>query len=76
MPFDFMYLLSSDESNSLDEDYDKLGYDSRSYGTHSFTAFYLRFDYSVGSVSVLGYGVFAPTGVESKGGMFAFDVFV
>ena len=31
---------------------------------------------SVGSVSVCGSGVFSPTGVESKMGIFAFDMFV
>ena len=38
--------------------------------------FFLRFENYVVSVSVLGYGVFAPTGVKSKGDIFAYDVFV
>ena len=38
--------------------------------------FSLRFNYSVGSVSVLGSVVFAPTGVEFKGDTFASGVFV
>ena len=76
MIFDFLYILSSDESYSLDDEYDKLGYDSGSSGTYSFHAFSLRFDNYVVSVCVLGSGVFVPTGVESKVNIFAFDAFV
>ena len=60
--FDFLYLLSSDESYCLNDEDDKLGYDSGS----SFTHFFL--DKSIVSVSVLGSDVFVPTGVYSKGG--------
>ena len=44
---DFLYLLSVDESDSLDDGYDGDGYDSRSAGT---CAFPFRFEYSVGCV--------------------------
>ena len=62
-----MYLRSSDESDSLDDESDKLGSDCVSSGTYYFHAFSLRFYDSIGSVSVLRYGIFLPTGVESKG---------
>ena len=74
--FDFLYLLSEDESDSLNDESDKIGYDSGSSGVYSFCNFSLSFGDSIGSVSVLGSGVFEPTGVESKGDIFAFDVFV
>ena len=35
---------------------------------HTFFALFLRFGDSVGSISVLGSGIFAPIGVASKGG--------
>ena len=38
----------------LDDEYDKLGSDSGSFGTYFFCAFSLRFENSVGSVSVYG----------------------
>ena len=60
----FLYFLSSDKSNSLDDDSDKLGSDSVSSVTYYFCAFSLHFYKSI--VSVLGSIVFAPTGVESK----------
>ena len=62
----FLYLLSSDEPDSLDDESDDDGSDSRSSGTYYFTAFSLNFDHSVGSVRGLGSGIFVPTGVESK----------
>ena len=74
--FDFLYSLSSDESDLLGDESDKLGSDSVSSGIYSVCAFSLCFGYYVGSVSVLGFGVLAPTVVESKGDIFAFDVFV
>ena len=61
MLFDFLHLLSSDESDSFDDRSDKLGSDSRSSGTYSFRVFSFHFDNSVGSVSILGSGIFAPT---------------
>ena len=73
---DFLYLLSLDESDLLNDESDELGSDSGSSGTYSFCAFSLCFDHSVGSVSLFGCGIFAPTGVESKGDIFAFDMFV
>ena len=68
--FDLLYLLSSDESYSLDDESDELGSDSGYSGTYYVCAFYLHFEKSVGIVSFLGYEVFAPTGVNSKGGIF------
>ena len=50
----------------LDYEYVELGYDSGSSATYYFRAFYLHVDKSVGSVSVLGSEMFAPTGVDSK----------
>ena len=72
--FCFVHLQSF--VDSIDDAFDKLGSNSGSSGTYSFCTFSLGFDDSVGSVSVLGSGVFAPTGVESKGDIFAFGVFV
>ena len=60
--------MSSDESDLIDYESNGLGSDSGSSGTHYFNDFYLRFYESVGSVSVLGSDVFAPTVVEHKGG--------
>ena len=74
--FYLIHLLSSDGSDSLDDEPDELGSDSESSGTYYFCAFSLYFHDSVGSVSVLGSGVFAPTGVDPKGDILAFDVFV
>ena len=74
--FDFLYSLSSDESDSLDDESDDDGSDSGYSGTYPFCEFSLRVDNSVGSVSGLGSSVFAPTGVKSKCDIFALDVFV
>ena len=74
--FYFLYYLSLNESESLDDDYDDHGLNSGSSGTYSFCAFSLRFYNSVGSVSVLGSGVFSPIGVEYKWGIFTFYIFV
>ena len=41
-----------------------------------FVLFYLRFEDSISSVSGLGSGFFAPTGVDPKDDIFAFDVLV
>ena len=76
LPFDWMYLLSSDESDSLDDESEDDGYDSGSSCTYFFYAFSLRFDDSVNSVSGLGYVVFVPKVVDSKCDIFVFDVFV
>ena len=73
MILDFLYLLLSDESDSLDDESDNDGSDSGSSGTCSFP---LHFDNSVSSVSGLGSGVFVPTGVESNCDIFAFVVLV
>ena len=67
---DNLYLLSSEKSDYLDDESENLGSDSGSSGRYSFRFFCLRFDDSVGSVSVLGYCSFAPTGVKSRGDMF------
>ena len=74
--FDLLYFLSSDESYLIDDESENHGSESGSSGTYYYCAFYLRFIYSVGSVSGLGSGVFLPTGVESKYDIFAFDVFI
>ena len=62
----FLYFLSSDESDSLDDESDKLGYESESSVTYSFCYVSLSFYNYV--VSILGSDVFAPTGFKSKGG--------
>ena len=71
MIFHSLYFLSLDESDSLDDESDKLGSDSGSSGTYSSRAFSLRAEESV--VGVLGSGVFAPIGVNSVAGIFASD---
>ena len=71
-----MYLMSSDESDLIDDDSDYDGSDSGSSGTYYFCTFSFCFEDSVGSVSSLGSGVFAPIGVEPEGDIFVFDVFV
>ena len=70
--FDFylIYLLSSNKSDSLDDESGKLGSDSGSSGMHSFRTFSLRFDDYGGSVSVLGSEALAPTGVNPNGNIF------
>ena len=60
---DFLYLLSSEESDYLNDESDDDGYDSGSSGTCDFT---LSFDESIGRVSGLGSGVFFSIGVKSK----------
>ena len=70
---DFLNLLSSEESDSLDDESDGDVSDSSSSGTRALP---LRFDKSVGRVSVLGYDVFVPIGVESKCDIVTFFVFV
>ena len=69
-------MLSSDKSDSLDDESDKLGSDSESSGTYYFCAFSLRFDKSIGSGSILGSDVFVTTRADSKSGIFESDVFV
>ena len=65
--------MSSNESDSLNDESAKLGYDSRSSGTYSFCDFPLRFYKSVVSVIVLRSDIFAPTGVDPKGGLSVVD---
>ena len=74
--YNFQFLLSPGESDSLDDESNKLGSDSRFSGTYSFCAFSLCFYNSVSSVIVLVYDVFAPTGVISKGDTFVSGVFL
>ena len=69
----FLYLLSSDKSDSLDYKYDDDGYDSESSGTCVFP---LYFDEYVGHVSDLESGGFVPIGVNSKYDIVTFVVFV
>ena len=71
-----MYLLSSNESDSLNDESDDDGSDSGSSSQCYFPDFYLCFDNHVGYVSVLGSGILVPTGVKSKCGIFVFVVFV
>ena len=73
MFLDFLYSLSSDKSDSLDDEPDDNGSDSGSSCTCSFP---LYFDDYVGRVSGLGYGGFIPTVVNSKCDIFDFVVFV
>ena len=68
--------MSSDKSYFLNDESGDDGFDSCSYGTYYFCAFSLHVAESVVSVGVLGSAVFAPIGVESKGDMFCFDVFL
>ena len=51
---DFLYFLSSDESDSLYDESDDDGYYSGSSGTCSFPAFSFCFDDFIGRVSGLG----------------------
>ena len=74
--FDLLYLLSSDESDYLDDESDDDGSDSGSSSTYSFHDFSLRFDDYVGSISGLGSDVYVPTGVKFKCDIFTFVVFV
>ena len=50
----YIFFLSLDESDSLDDESDELGSDTRSSGTYYFCAFSLYFENSAVSVSVLG----------------------
>ena len=76
MLLDSLYLLSLDESGFLDDESDYDDSDSSYSGTYYFLAFYMHFDDSVGSISVLGLGIFVPTGVKSKDDICVFYVFV
>ena len=71
-----MYLLSLEESDSLDDKFDYDGSDYGCSGTCYFTTFSSVFDESVGHISGLGSGVFIPTRVDSKGNIFVFVVFI
>ena len=73
---DLMYFLSLEESDSLNGESDDDWSDSGSSGAYSFPNFSLRLENSVGSVGVLGYGIFVPTGVNSKWYFLVFNVFV
>ena len=68
-----MYLLSSDESDSLDDEYDN---DESDFGSSGTCYFPLRFGNLIGHDSGLGSDVFVPTVVESKCDVFAFVVFL
>ena len=69
----FLYLLSSDGSNSLDDESDNDWYYSGSSGTCDFP---FHFEKSVGRDSFLGSGVFVPIRVKSKYDVFAFVMYV
>ena len=62
----FTTFLSSDDSDSLNDEFDYDGSDSWSSGTYYFPNFSLRFVNSVGSVSGSGCIIFVPRGVKSK----------
>ena len=62
----FLFFLSSDESDSLDDESEKLGYESESSVTYYFCCVSLSFYDSV--VSILGSDVFSTTRFKSKGG--------
>ena len=68
-----LYLLSSDKSDSLDDEYDDDGSDSGSYVTCNFT---FRFDDSIVLVSGVGSGVFVPIGVDPNCDVVMLVVFV
>ena len=74
---DLIYLLSLDESDSLDDDSDNEsnddGSDSGSASTFTFT---FRFEEFVGYVCGVGSGVFVPIGIKSIGEVVTFVVFV
>ena len=70
---DLLYLLSSDESDLLDDESDNDGSDSGSAGTCTFP---FRFDESVGRVCGVGSGIFFPIEVDSKCDVFTFVMFV
>ena len=59
-------VLSSDRPESLDNESDEFGSQSVSSGTYSFRDFSLRAEETV--ASVFASDIFAPIGVESKGG--------
>ena len=58
--------MSSDEPESFEDESDKFGFESGFSGAYSFRAFLLRSEESV--AGVFASDIFAPTGVESKGG--------
>ena len=64
----FIYFLSLDESDLLDDESDGPRYYSGSSGTYLFRAFSLRFNNSFVSVGIFGSDILAPTGVEPKDG--------
>ena len=66
--FLLLYILLSDESDSLNDGYGELVSDSGYSGTYYFCTFYLCFEESV--VGVLGSVFFAPMGVDSEGVIF------
>ena len=63
--FDLMYLMSSDESDLIDDDSDFDGSDSGSSGRYYFCTFSFCFEDSVGSVGSLGSGVFCTNRIQS-----------
>ena len=69
---DLLYFMSSDESDSINDDYEDDGYDSRSSGICAFPS---SFEYSIGWVSGVGSGVFVTMVVDSKCDVVTFVVF-
>ena len=67
--------MSSEELDSLNDESDNDGSDSRCSGTYYFSVF-LHFENFVGHVGGLGSGVLVPTRVESKCDILEFVMFV
>ena len=63
MLLDLLHFLSSDESDSFNEEFAN---DGSEFGSSGTCAFPFCFDDYVGPVSGVGYGIFYPIGVESN----------
>ena len=68
--------MSLEELDLLNDESDEIGSDSGYSVTYYFCTLYLPFDKFVGSVSVLGSDIFAPTGVDSKRDIFVSGLFI
>ena len=80
-------MLSAGKSDSLDDEYENDGSESRPAGKCAFPFRFEesvvrvgdsvgRVEYSVGYVSGMGSGIFVPTGINSIGDVFLLVVFV
>ena len=70
---DFLYLLSSDESDSLDDESDNDASDFLYVGMCTFP---FCFEDSVGPICGVGYDVFFPIGNDSNCDIFSLVVFI